>query len=90
MIIYTKSMMKYITILLLAVFLIPLAQNVNAQSILDQLSGGIKNLTSGAGQSMNNTASQAGQSTSNASSQNNSSSGNPIMDMLKKIIPGQK
>ena len=103
--------MKYITVLLLAVFLIPFVQHVNAQSILDQLSSGVKNLTSGAGQSMNNTAEQAGQSASNAgqnmsqsmnntaeqagqsasnaTSQNNTSSGNPLMDMLGKLMPGK-
>src|SRR5215210_7943572 len=102
MIIYIKRMMKYITVILLAVFLIPIVQNVNAQSILGPtsggLGGGIKNLTSGAGQSLNSTSDQAGQSlnstsdqagqsASNATSQNNTSSGNPIMDMLGKIIP---
>jgi hypothetical protein len=42
---------------------------------------------------MNGTSQQAGQaeqSASNATSQNNNTSGgNPIMDMLGKIIPGQ-
>jgi hypothetical protein len=111
MIEYTKRMMKYITVLLLAVFLIPLVQNVNAQSILGPtsggLGGGIKNLpssaeqslngtsqqagqsASNATQSLNGTSQQAGQSASNATSQNNTSSGNPIMDMLGKIIPGK-
>jgi hypothetical protein len=103
-------MMKYITVLLLAVFLIPFAQNVIAQSILGPtsggLGGGIKNITSGAEQSLNSTSQQAGQSASNATSQNSTSqqagqsasnatsqnstsSGNPIIDMLGKIIPGQ-
>ena len=109
-------MMKYITVLLLAVFLIPFVQNVDAQSVLGPtsggLGGGIKNIPSGggqtsndttgqSGQSMNNTSQQAGQaaqnttgqsgqSAPNATSQNNSTSGgNPIMDILGKIIPGQ-
>jgi hypothetical protein len=135
MIIYTKRIMiKYITVLLLAVFLIPFVQNVDAQSVLGPtsggLGGGIKNIPSGGGQTANNTADQAGQSVgqagqaaqnttgqagqsmnntsqqagqaaqnttgqagqsvSNATSQNNNTSGgNPIMDMLGKIIPGQ-
>jgi hypothetical protein len=117
MIIYTKRIMiKHITVILLAVFLIPYVQNVDAQSVLGPtsggLGGGIKNIPSGvgqaanntgdqAGQSMNgtsqqagqpaqNTTGQAGQSSSNATSQNNNTSGgNPIMDMLGKIIPGQ-
>ncbi|MEJ7642540.1 MAG: hypothetical protein WKF36_10150 [Candidatus Nitrosocosmicus sp.] len=110
-------MMKYITVLLLAVFLIPFVQNVDAQSVLGPtsggLGGGIKEIPSGGGQTanntagqvgqsaqnttgqvgqpMNNTSQQAGQSASNATSQSNNgtSSGNPIMDMLGKIIPGQ-
>jgi hypothetical protein len=110
-------MMRYITLLLLAVFLIPFVQNVDAQSVLGPtsggLGGGIKNIPSGggqtanntteqagqsmnstsqqAGQSMNSTSQQAGQSASNATSQNNNSTsgGNPITDMLGKIIPGQ-
>ncbi len=116
--------MKYITVLLLAVFLIPFVQNVDAQSVLGPtsggLGGGIKEIPSGGGQTanntagqagqsagqagqsaqnttgqvgqpMNNTSQQAGQSASNATSQSNNgtSSGNPIMDMLGKIIPGQ-
>jgi hypothetical protein len=44
---------------------------------------------SNATQSLNSTSQQAGQSASNATSQNNTSGGNPIMDMLKKIIPGK-
>ncbi len=109
-------MIKYITVLLLAVFLIPFIQNVDAQSVLGPtsggLGGGIKNIPSGGGQTANNTADQAGQSmnatsqqagqasqnttgqagqsASNATSQNNSTSGgNPITDILGKIIPGQ-
>jgi hypothetical protein len=113
MIIYTKRVMiKYITVMLLAVFLIPFVQNVDAQSVLGPtsggLGGGIKNIPSGggqtanntadqagqsagqAGQSMNSTSQQAGQAASNATGQNNNTSaGNPIMDMLGKIIPGQ-
>lgn len=53
--------MKYITVLLLAVFLIPFVPNVNAQNILDQITGPIKELTGGAGQAANNTGEQAGQ-----------------------------
>ena len=116
-------MIKYITVMLLAVFLIPFVQNVDAQSVLGPtsggLGGGIKNIPSGGGQTANNTADQAGQSAgqagqsmnstsqqagqaaqnttgqagqaaSNATGQNNNTSaGNPIMDMLGKIIPGQ-
>jgi hypothetical protein len=129
MIIYTKRVMiKYIPVMLLAVFLVPFVQNVDAQSVLGPtsggLGGGIKNIPSGGGQTANNTAdqagqsmnstsqqagqsmnstsqqagqaaqnttAQAGQSASNATSQNNNntSAGNPIMDMLGKIIPGQ-
>ena len=117
MIIYTKRVMiKYIPVMILAVFLIPFVQNVDAQSVLGPtsggLGGGIKNIPSGGGQTANNTADQAGQSmnstsqqadqaaqnttvpagqsASNATSQNNNTSaGNPIMDMLGKIIPGQ-
>ena len=106
MIIYTKRVMiKYIPVMLLAVFLIPFVQNVDAQSVLGPtsggLGGGIKNIPSGGGQTANNTADQAGQaaqnttgqvgqSASDATSQDNSTSGgNPIMDMLGKIIPGQ-
>ena len=50
---------------------VPIIQNAHAQSNpLDQLIGGIKNLTSGAGKASNNTASQAGQSgPQNATSQ---------------------
>ena len=67
MIIYTKNVMKYITVLLLAVFLIPFVPNVNAQNIMDQLTGGIQELTGGAGQSANNTSEQAGQAGQNMS-----------------------
>src|SRR3954468_8368729 len=59
-------MMKYTSLLLLSVLsvlFVPIIQNAHAQSNpLDQLIGGIKNLTSGAGKTLNNTASQAGQS----------------------------
>ena len=68
MIVYTNNVMKYITILLLAVFIIPFVPNVNAQNIMDQLTGGIKSLTGGAGQSANNTSEQAGQAGQNMSS----------------------
>jgi predicted PurR-regulated permease PerM len=66
---YTKNVMKYITVLLLAVFLIPFVPNVNAQDIMDQLTGGIQSLTGGAGQSANNTSEQAGQAGQNMSSE---------------------
>ena len=69
MIIYTKNVMKYITVLLLAVFLIPFVPNVHAQNIMDQVTGGIQNLTGGAGQSANNTAQQAGQNISSGAGQ---------------------
>jgi hypothetical protein len=73
MIIYCSMMMKYISLLLLSVLsilFVPIIQNAHAQSNpLDQLIGGIKNLTSGAGKASNNTASQAGQSAQNATSQ---------------------
>ena len=120
-------MIKYTTVMLLAVFLIPFVQNVDAQSVLGPtsggLGGGIKNIPSGGGQTANNTADQlgqsaqstagqtgqsmnstsqqagqtgqnttgqAGQAASNATGQNNNTSaGNPIMDMLGKIIPSQ-
>ena len=63
-------MMKYTSLLLLSVLsvlFVPIIQNAHAQSNpLDQLIGGIKNLTSGAGKTLNNTASQAGQSAQNA------------------------
>jgi hypothetical protein len=70
MIIYCSMMMKYISLLLLSVLsilFVPIIQNAHAQSNpLDQLIGGIKNLTSGAGKASNNTASQAGQSAQKA------------------------
>src|SRR4051794_28968648 len=73
MIIYCNMMMKYTSLLLLSVLsvlFVPIIQNAHAQSNpLDQLIGGIKNLTSGAGKASNNTASQAGQSAQNATSQ---------------------
>jgi hypothetical protein len=65
--------MKYTSLLLLSVLsvlFVPIIQNAHAQSNpLDQLIGGIKNLTSGAGKASNNTASQAGQSAQNATNQ---------------------
>ena len=109
-------MIKYTTVLLLAAFLIPFVQNVDAQSVLGPtsggLGGGIKSIPSGGGQTANSTADQAGQSMNSATQQagqsaqnttdqagqsasndtsqnNNTSAGNPIMDMLGKIIPGQ-
>src|SRR5919112_175692 len=73
MIIYCSMIMKYTSLLLLSVLsvlFVPVIQNAHAQSNpLDQLIGGIKNLTSGAGKASNNTASQAGQSAQNATSQ---------------------
>ena len=42
---------KYFSFLLLSVFLIPLIQTANAQSILDQIGGAFNNLTSPGGQS---------------------------------------
>jgi hypothetical protein len=72
MIIYSSNVMKYTPILLLSVlsvFLIPLLQTANAQNPLDQLIGGMKNITNGASKSANNTASQAGQSANNTASQ---------------------
>ena len=73
MIISFSKMMKYTSLLLLSVLsilFIPIIQNAHAQNNpLDQLVGGIKNLTSGASKATNNTASQAGQSAQNATSQ---------------------
>src|SRR5919112_891445 len=73
MIIYCSMIMKYTSLLLLSVLsvlFVPVIQNAHAQNNpLDQLIGGIKNLTSGAGKALNNTASKAGQS-ANQSSQN--------------------
>src|ERR671920_844409 len=66
-------MMQYTSLLLLSVLsvlFVPIIQNAHAQNNpLDQLIGGIKNLTSGAGKALNNTVSQAGQS-ANQSAQN--------------------
>jgi hypothetical protein len=79
MIIYSSNVMKYTPILLLSVlsvFLIPLLQTANAQNPLDQLIGGIKNITNGASKSANNTASQAGQSANNTASQAGQSANN--------------
>ena len=70
MIICCSMMMKYTSLLLLSVLsvlFVPIIQNAHAQNNpLDQLIGGIKNLTSGAGKASNNTASQAGQSAQKA------------------------
>jgi type IV secretory pathway TrbL component len=78
MIISRSNTMKYTPLLLLSVLsvlLIPLLQTAHAQNPLDQLIGGIKNLTSGASKAVNSTASQAGKSASNASqSMNNTAS----------------
>ena len=78
MIICCSMMMKYTSLLLLSVLsvlFVPIIQNAHAQNNpLDQLIGGIKNLTSGAGKASNNTASQAGQSAQNATSQAGQSS----------------
>src|SRR4051794_41584200 len=58
--------MKYTSLLLLSVLsvlFVPIIQNAHAQTNpMYQLIGGIKNLTSGAGKTLNNTASKAGQS----------------------------
>src|SRR6476620_3286784 len=71
-------MMKYTSLLLLSVLsvlFVPIIQNAHAQNNpLDQLIGGIKNLTSGAGKASNNETSQAGQSAQNANSQAGQSS----------------
>jgi hypothetical protein len=75
MIISSTNVMKYTPILLLSVLsvlLIPVIQNAHAQNPLDQLIGGIKNLTSGASKAVNNTAKEAGQAASNASKSANS------------------
>jgi type IV secretory pathway TrbL component len=70
--------MKYTPLILLSVLsvlLIPIMQTVNAQNPLDQLIGGLKNLTGGASKAVNNTASQAGQSLNKAGqSMNNTAS----------------
>jgi hypothetical protein len=70
--------MKYTPLILLSVLsvlLIPIMQTVNAQNPLDQLIGGLKNLTGGASKAVNNTASQAGQSLNKAGqSANNTAS----------------
>ena len=71
MIISRSNTMKYTPLLLLSVLsvlLIPLLQTAHAQNPLDQLIGGIKNLTSGASKALNNTASQAGKSANKAAS----------------------
>ncbi len=72
MIVYCSMIMKYTPLILLSVLsvlLIPIMQTVNAQNPLDQLLGGLKNLTGGASKAVNNTASQAGQSANNTASQ---------------------
>ena len=78
MIVYCNMVMKYTPLILLSVLsvlLIPIMQTVNAQNPLDQLIGGLKNLTGGASKAVNNTASQAGQSASQAGqSANNTAS----------------
>ena len=60
--------MKYITVLLLSVFLIPLTQSAYSQSIIDQIGGALGNATSGVGQALSNATSGAGQAASNATS----------------------
>jgi hypothetical protein len=60
--------MKYITVLLLSVFLIPLTQTAYSQSIVDQLGGAFSNLTGGAGEASNNATSGAGGAANNATS----------------------
>ena len=60
--------MKYITVLLLSVFLIPLTQTAYSQSIIDQIGGALGNATSGAGQAASNATSGAGEASSNATS----------------------
>ena len=78
MLVYCNMVMKYTPLILLSVLsvlLIPIMQTVNAQNPLDQLIGGLKNLTGGASKAVNNTASQAGQSLNKAGqSANNTAS----------------
>ena len=78
MLAYCNMVMKYTPLILLSVLsvlLIPIMQTVNAQNPLDQLIGGLKNLTGGASKAANNTASQAGQSLNKAGqSANNTAS----------------
>ena len=50
--------MKYITVLMFSIFLIPLIQTVNAQNILDQIGGALNNLISPGGQSPNSITGQ--------------------------------
>src|SRR5215210_4596181 len=59
---------KYITVLLFSIFLIPLIQTANAQNILDQISGAINNLISPGQQPPNSTSTQAGQQPPNSTS----------------------
>jgi hypothetical protein len=78
MLAYCNMVMKYTPLILLSVLsvlLIPIMQTVNAQNPLDQIIGGLKNLTGGASKAVNNTASQAGQSLNKAGqSANNTAS----------------
>jgi hypothetical protein len=79
MLAYCNMVMKYTPLILLSVLsvlLIPIMQTVNAQNPLDQLIGGLKNLTGGASKAVNNTASQAGQSANNTASQAGQSANN--------------
>ncbi|MBA3751083.1 MAG: hypothetical protein H0X03_09385, partial [Nitrosopumilus sp.] len=54
--------MKYITLLLLSIFLIPFIPIANSQSISDQIEERMNNLTGGSNKSMNNTPSEGGHS----------------------------
>ena len=85
MITYCSIIMNYTPLLLLSVLsvlFIPIIQNAHAQNNpLDQLIGGIKNLTSGAGKALNNTASKAGQS-ANQSSKN---TGQSFQDINRNV-----
>ncbi len=49
---------KYVTVLLFSIFLIPLIQTANAQNILDQIGGALNNLISPGGQSPNSITGQ--------------------------------
>ena len=97
------KIMKYLIVLLLSVLLIPLMQTAYSQSILDQIGGAVKNLTSGAGQAANNAgsgASNAMNSTAeNAGGAANNAGGSAkgglndvsksIGDVIGKIIPNK-
>ncbi len=61
----TTLIIKYITVLMFSIFLIPLMQTANAQNVLDQIGGAINNLISPGGQSPN---SITGQDTSSPNS----------------------